>query len=298
MRRIRILSIVIFLITAAAFCLYKRDQISGRDQSGPEITMDSEEIEVPCSASQQDILKGVQAEDKQDGDVTSSLMIETMSNFIEKGRRNITLAAFDSASNVTKATRTVIYTDYHSPRFALKSPLRFPVNTQDILSDMSVTDMLDGDLTGNIKISSEYTIMTDEPDVYPMVFSVSNSAGDVSKLQANVEIYNPSDENRNPQFTLSEYLVYTEPGQKLDPWEYVESITVNGIQYERSGSVLRDPKPRDNQKLVSISKGDVKIEDDVDYNTPGSYEIVYRYTDPDDAEEKEGHIRLIVVVSE
>lgn len=298
MKKLRILSIIVFLIAAVSFGLYKSDQLARKDHKGPEISMDSEEISVSCSATPQELLAGVHAMDNRDGDVSSSLMVETMSNFIEKGRRTMTLAAFDSANNVTKATRTVVYTDYHSPQFALTEPLRFSVNTQNILGTLSASDMIDGDLTGNIKISSEYTVTEDEPGIYPMVFTVSNSAGDVSRLQVNIEIYDPADESRNPRFELSDYLVYTQPGQKLDPWEYVQTITVNGTEYKRDGSVLRDPRPRENQELVSISKGEVKIEDDVDYDTPGTYEIIYRYTNPDDTDEKEGHIRLIVVVSE
>ena len=51
-------------------------------------------------------------------------MVEELSNFIEKGRRQATVAAFDSDNNVTKTVREVIYEDYVSPRFALAEPLR------------------------------------------------------------------------------------------------------------------------------------------------------------------------------
>ena len=298
MRKLRILSIIVFLIAVVSFGLFKRDQLAAKDRKGPEITMDSEEIEVSCSADAGQLLSGVHAMDNRDGDVTSTLMVESMSNFLEKGRRNITLAAFDSSNNVTKATRTIVYTDYQSPRFALTEPLRFPVKTQNILGTLSASDVLDGDLTGNIKISSEYSITEDEPGEYPMVFTVANSAGDVSKLGVNMEIYDAAEESRNPQFELSDYLVYTQPGKKLDPWDYVQKITVNGTEYVRYGNTLRDQNPRENQEPAAISKGDVRIEDDVDYDTPGTYEIVYRYAADKNTEDREGHIRLIVVVSE
>lgn len=298
MKKIRILSIIIFLIAAATFGVYKNQEKVRIDRRGPEITMDKEKIKVSCSAGQEELLEGVEAVDDKDGDVSDSLLVESISNFVKAGRREITIAAFDSSNNVTKATRTVVYKNYHSPRFALVEPLRFPLKTQDILGTLSVQDVLDGDLTGNIKISSEYSVTEDEVGIYPMVFSVSNSAGDVVQLPVNIEIYDPSKDSRNPQFELSEYLVYTKPGEALNPWDYVQMLTVNGIEYERGeDGILYDPKPKQKQKRVSIAPEEVVIEDNVDYNTPGTYEIIYRFTDPDDEDEKEGHIRLIVVVS-
>lgn len=299
MKKIRILSIIIFFIAIVSFGLYRKQEQASRDRKSPEITMDSEEIEVPCSAAREDLLAGIQAMDNRDGDVSDTLLVETMSNFIEKGRRKITVAAFDSSNNVAKASRTVIYTDYHSPRFALEEPLRFQLKTQSLMGTLSAKDVLDGDLTGNIKISSEYSVTEDEAGIYPMVFTVSNSAGDVVQLPVNIEIYDPSRDSRNPQFELSEYLVYTTPGTAINPWDYVQKMTVNGIEYERGeDGILYDPKPKKNQKRLSIAPEEVVIDENADYNTPGTYEIVYHFTDPEDEDEKEGHIRLIVVVSE
>lgn len=299
MKKIRILSIIIFVIAAASFGVYKRQEQVNVDRKGPEIIMDNKKIKVSCSDGQEKLLSGIRALDNRDGDVSDSLLVESMSNFIKKGRRKITIAAFDSSNNVTKVTRTLVYSDYHSPKFALEEPLRFQTKTQDILGTLSAEDVLDGDLTGNIKISSEYSVKADEPGIYPMVFSVSNSAGDVVKLLANIEINDPAKENRNPQFELSQYLVYTAPGIVLNPWDYVQKITADGIEFERGeDGILYDPKPRDNQKRVAITPEEVVIEDNVDYNTPGNYEIIYHFTASEDQDEKEGRIRLIVVVSE
>lgn len=299
MKKIRILSIIIFLAAIASFAAYKKQEEVKQDRKGPEITMDSKEISVSCSAGPKDLLAGVQAMDNRDGDVSDTLLVETMSNFIEKGRRQITIAAFDSSNNVTKATRTVVYKDYHSPRFSLEEPFRFPLKTQDILGTLSAEDVLDGDLTGNIKISSEYSVTEDEVGIYPMVFSVANSAGEVVQLPANIEIYDPSKDSRNPQFELSDYLVYTAPGVPLNPWDYVQQITAGGIEFKRAeDGILYDPKPKERQKRTAITPEEVVIEENVDYNTVGVYEIIYHFTDPEDEDEKEGKIRLIVVVSE
>ena len=102
MRRTRIFSIIVFVAALAGFGLYKFQAFRTSDQVGPKITMDEESITVSVQAGEDELLAGIEAVDKRDGDVTGSLLVESMSNFIDKGRRKITVAAFDSGSNVTK----------------------------------------------------------------------------------------------------------------------------------------------------------------------------------------------------
>ena len=271
MSRTRIFSILVFAAALAVFGIYKYQEFKTTDQVGPRITMDQESITVSVNAGEEELLSGIQAVDKRDGDVSESLLIESMSNFIEKGRRKITVAAFDSGSHVTKASREIIYSDYQSPRFSLSAPLRFPIGTQDILSGMDVTDVLDGSLTDKIKISTDYSINTGTPGDYPMFFTVVNSAGDVVNLPVTVQIYDPAEERMKPQIELSEYLVYAAAGSPINPAAYVREITGEGA-----------------------SRENLLISQEIDYNTPGVYEVTYQVT----GEGGTGMTRLIVVVSE
>lgn len=271
MSRTRIFSILVFIAALAVFGIYKYQDFKTTDQVGPRITMDQESITVSVNAGEEELLSGIQAVDKRDGDVSGSLLIESMSNFIEKGRRKITVAAFDSGSHVTKASREIIYSDYQSPRFSLREPLRFPVGTQDILSGMDVTDVLDGNLTDKIKISSDYSINTGTPGDYPMLFTVVNSAGDVVNLPVTVQIYDPVAEQQKPQIELTDYLIYVPVGSSVDPAGYVQEITGEGAGWEN-----------------------LQISQQIDYNTPGVYEVTYQVT----GEGGIGMTRLIVVVSE
>lgn len=295
MIRIRILSIIIFVIAVGVFAGLKLYNFINGDYAGPQISMDEESITVSCEADEKELLKGIQAKDAKDGDVTDSLVVETASNFIEEGRRKITVAAFDSDNHITKASREVIYNDYRSPRFRLEEPLKFPLNTEDIMEGISVTDVLDGDITGNIKISSEYTLDSSEAGDYPMEFTVSNSVGDVVKLPVTVQIYDPAEEAGCPEIELSDYLVYTKKGKKLNLWDYVEKITLNGREYERGeDNILRDSAAAEGAENNTISEEDVDIKDVVDYNTAGVYEVTYEITTENG---KTGSIRLIVVVN-
>lgn len=293
MRKIRFLSIAIFLSALTAFGAYKFYNVKNKDLAGPKITMNEETVTVSVGVAEDELLAGVTAEDKKDGDVTDSLLVESMSNFVEKGRRMITIAAFDSDNHVTKTTREVIYSDYHSPRLSLEKPLKFQLNETNILSGVSVEDVLDGDLTANIKISGDYYIRADQEGEYPVVLSVANSAGDVAEFPVTVQIYTPSGE---PEILLSEYLVYTAPGAAVNPWDYVQQITIGGIDYVRDEEgVLRDPNPGENQDRTLIAQEEIQIGHNIDYNTPGVYEIIYQISEENG---KSGSVRLIVVVSE
>lgn len=297
MKKLRLLSIILFIAAVVVFGLYKNQQINSKDNQAPEITMDSDTLQVSCQASDEELLKGITASDSKDGDVTGSLLIESISNFVDKWSREMTIVAFDSDNHASKVQRRITYTDYSSPTFSLKEPLRFPVNTSDIMGTLTCQDVLDGDLTGKIKMSSEYYVQADTAGEYPMVYQVSNSAGDVQKLPVTVEIYDPSSENQKPQFQLSEYLVYTTVGNVLNPWDYVQQIILGGIKYQRSeDGVLRDPNPSENQERTAITSEEVSITNQADYNTAGVYEIIYRITDDSGRESVTGSVRLIVVV--
>lgn len=324
MKFIRFLSVLIFVASVVLFGKYKEEAMKNEDTMSPVITMDSETITVNSSADRGVLLEGVTAKDQQDGDVSDSLIVESMSNFIEKGRRTITIAAFDSSNNISKVTREVIYSDYISPKFSLDEPCSFPLDTQNMLQSIEAADELDGDLTSRIKMSTEYYVQVDKPGLYPMVFTVANSAGDVSKLPVTIEIYDPLIKASQPEIVLSEYLIYIDKSENIQPWDYVEEIHARGREYLRSeeDDALHDEeleaqfeKEKTSKSKVdykfTITSEELQIENNVNVDTPGTYEIIYQYdASIEDEEEKDeeksaeeieksiGTVRLIVVVNE
>lgn len=296
MKKVQILSLIIFAVSVAVFGAYKVHSLANSDSVGPKIEMDQYTISVSSSATEEELLAGVTAADQKDGDVTDTLIVEKMGNFIENGRREITIAAFDSNNHITKSSREVVYTDYRAPQFSLTAPLKFPVGTSNVLAYMSANDVLDGSLTENIKISGEYTVTVDEPGDYPMLFTVSNSAGDVSSLPVTVTIYDGAEEAKKPQITLSQYIVYTTPGVAVNPWDYVLAIQIDKRLYERGeDGILRDASPAEGQIRTEVRPEEVAITQNFDYNAPGIYEVTYQIADADG---NVGSMRLIVVVSE
>lgn len=107
MKKLRILSIIVFVAAAVSFGMYRNEQINSKDNQAPKITMKKDSIKVSCDADQKKLLKGIKAKDSKDGDVTDSLIIESISNFTKNKTRTMTVVAFDSDNHATKATRKV-----------------------------------------------------------------------------------------------------------------------------------------------------------------------------------------------
>lgn len=290
MRRLRVISIIIFIFALSIFGLYKFKMRDGVDSKGPEITMDSETISVSVNDDEKRILSGITAMDEKDGDVTDSLIVETYSNFVEKGRRNVTIAAFDKNNHVTKVSRELVYSDYHSPRFNLSAALRFPLNTEDIFKYISADDVLDGNLTSKIKVASGETVKSDMAGLYTLTFSVANSAGDVSELPVTVEIYDATKEYNTPTISLTNYIVYVNKSAEINPWSYVNGVSIGSYEYTKDENNVLVSKASNAKK---ISESDFVIDNQVDYNTAGVYEIVYSMTSEN---QYTGSVRLVVVV--
>lgn len=286
MGKIRRFSVVLFVVAVICFAAIECYDRFFVDQSGPVITMDSKSITVPADADEAQLLKGITATDKTDGDVTDGIVLEGMGNFIDGNTRKMTVAAVDSDGHVTKASREVIYEKYEAPKFRLKKSLKFAVGVTDILENLRASDVLDGSLTDQIKISSKYSLKVDEPGDYPMLFTVTNSAGDVSKLKATVTICTAADMQYLPDVRLTEYLVYTD-GQQLAPREYIKSLVINDVKYQREGDLLAASDG------TTIPVSDISIDSNVNYHKNGCYEITYRYGTK---ETGKGETRLIVVV--
>ena len=293
MRLLRRLSVLLLLVSAALCGAYYYYFEMNKDVTRPVISMEESSVVVSVDATEEELLKGITATDDVDGDVSDSLFVEKLDNFSTEGTRKMTVVAFDSAGNVSKATREISYSDYASPQFQLDEALRFPVGTSDILSSLSAEDVLGADLSERVKVTGRYTMSSTAGD-YPMEFSVANDAGDVSYLTATVTLYDTVTEASKPTIGLKEYIVYTRVGQKITARDYLDSLIVQRISYKRSGNFfVPETKLGDYSTLPdTIDVSDVKVSDTVDYNTPGSYEITYEYTYNDYT----GTVRLIVVV--
>ena len=293
MRYLRIISVALLLIATLTFGVCRYYYNIAIDSKPPVISMESESIKVSVEDPEEALLAGITVTDNRDGDVTDSLFVEKMDNFTTFGTRQYAVVACDKAGNISKATRELVYTDYRKPQFSLSEPLRFPLGTTGIVTNIGAKDVIEGDINSQVRVTGAHSMSNIAGD-YPMEFAVTNEAGDTSTITATVTLYDIAAENVKPKIELKDYLVYASRTEKVRVTDYVKSMKLGNVEYIHRGSALV-PK---NERFVSntmpeeIALSKLHISDGVDYSNPGTYEIVYEYT----FEGETGTVRLIVVV--
>ncbi len=302
LRRSSCLVLMIFAVSFSVYTAYNLKIRLTEDKEGPVIHMETTELSVSVKDGDEVLLKDVTAIDEKDGDVSDSLVIESISEFVAENERYVNYAAFDSDNHVTKISRKIIYTDYEPIRFTLHAPLRFSVSSSanEILRVVGANDCIDGNISDAVDFSDTSNILLSQASDYQVVFEVSNSAGDRQQLPATVTIYKTSDVNNVPQIELKEYLVYTEKGKSLDPKSYLDKVTYSRLEYEvvQSNGTFASAESgisANERENPTVSYDQFVIYDNVDYQTPGVYEIQYSL---EDNNSNKGSVNLIVVVEE
>lgn len=286
LRKTRVFVILFFLISVLVFGGYYIMHAVTTDRTVPVIEMNSDTVTVSVEGGDEAILEGITAIDEKDGDITNDLFIEYRSDFKdEKGCFDVTVAVADKDNHVAKAERTVIYSDYKSPQFKLSNPLKFQTirdNLDDlnIASSLSATDMIDGNISNRIKISSDYFINESTVGDYPMEFIVTNSMGDTVKLPVTVTIYSAADETGLPEISLSDYLLNVPAGSSADINALIKQIKYHNEIYRigDDGNFYNGEFDADGNPEMFDSSS-ITIDTDVDWNTPGVYEAKITITD-------------------
>ncbi len=220
--KLLIFSVVAFVLVTMAFIAYLWYSRVSAKNDAPIITCASKELHVNVDATKEDLLTGVTAMDAEDGDLTSKVLIGSVSAFMEKGKCEITYAVFDSGKKGATAVRTLYYNDYHSPRFTLSDDLIYQAGeTINPLRLIKAYDCIDGDITNRISMSW----LDSDASSRVAEFRVINSMGDVSTLVANITTTEKATQN-TPVIKLKNYIMYVEKGEMIDPLAQIASITV------------------------------------------------------------------------
>lgn len=275
MKEIRITVLVLFLLSMAAYLGYRYYEEHTKDLYGPAISFQEESIVVSVSADESELLEGVQAIDDNDGDVTESLMVESISDLIGEGKRIITYVAFDSGTNISKREREIIYSDYTSPRFSASKPLRFVVGEgSNIINSLMALDCIDGDISDKIRYEEpEFNFGKSEGE-YPIEFQVTNSVGDTSRLPVNLIFYyaNVPNKDRIPEIVLAEYITYIKRGDSFDARSYIKGVRIGNHEY------MFDDFDSGEDNIEIKLKKDIRITSNLNRELPGIYSIEYALT--------------------
>ena len=241
---------VVVLLCGSYGAFLVMNQRFGKTGEFPVIEVSNEALEVSVKAKEKTLLQGIKAFDKEDGDISSKVFIESISEFDDQDYRTITYGVFDSDDNLTRASRKLKYNDYEKPEFDLNKALcLYYIDDESTMKEaIRAKSKVDGD------ISSKITMQNDSVNNNYFTFSVKDSCGGESEIKLKAEIL-----NTKPQIEieLSDYLIKVEKGTDIDPKSYIENITYMGIEDD------------------SLSY-DVKVTDNYDPDKEGMYEFIYR----------------------
>ncbi|MBR2869472.1 MAG: DUF5011 domain-containing protein [Clostridia bacterium] len=272
MKWLQRITLVVFATVLVAFIVFSVIDRMTTDNTMPVITLDSEEIEISVKDGKETLLRGVSAFDGKDGDITDEVLVESISKFIKPGVFSVTYAVADEDNHVSKAMRTVRYTDYKPPEFYMKRALVYSVDEAlDIKAAVGARDCIDGDISDRVTIvATDYVQNT--VGVFTVSLQVSNSMGHMIYLDVTVHV--EGNETMAPEIQLKNSLIYIKKGEEPVFEDYIGDVTVNGVLMKDYG---------------------LMISTNFDTNTPGTYNVHY-YVNTNEG--YEGHSILTVVVEE
>lgn len=275
------ISLMLIILFIAALTGYRTVGRLRSDNKAPVIAMDGQPLELSSGEPRSALLQGVSASDNIDGDVTDTLVVESVRLMHSDGTVNVTYAAFDASGNVAKASREVRFNDYESPKFSLSRPLLFTQNNSyDILSIIQAEDMLDGNISHRIRATVLDEVSAGYAGTHDVQFRVTNSLGDTVELVLPVEVYTPG--VFEADLSLTEYLIYVKQGDSFNARSYLDRFTLGRETTDLSRGIP------EGMKLLVSGK--------VDTGVPGVYVVDYEVTGEQGNQVYTAYSRLIVVV--
>lgn len=251
MRTLKTILIICLVLVTAAFAAGQVYSRVVTDTVPPVITLDSDSITVSVEDGRDALLRGVTASDAKDGDLTGQIIVSGVSKLISNNTAKVSYMVFDKAGNMASATRYVVYSDYHRPRFMLITPLVYSLGeTVSITGRLQAQDAVDGDITSSIRVHSSDIISSTE-GVYNLTLQVINSLGDTAQVTLPVTIRAEAD--GDSAVKLRRYLVYVGLGDNFEPRNYIESVSAGSVS-------------------------DVRIDSNVDTQSAGCYLVTYTVT--------------------
>ncbi len=203
-----------------------------------------------------DYLDGVSATDKEDGDLTSAIIVDDSKVDLTKvGSYDLTYSVTDSDGNTTTKTITVDVLSNEHPEINGTKDLSVLANTTiDYLDGVSATDKEDGDLTSAIIVDDSKVDLT-KVGSYDVTYSVTDSDGNTTTKTVIVDVLS----NEHPEINGTNDITI-KLGEKAD---FVTGVSASDKE--------------DGDLTSTIVVDDSKV----DYNKTGDYNVTYSVTDKD-----------------
>ena len=262
MKKLKIVSIFVFILSAILFGGYVAKEKVAKDSTGPVITMDSDSIAVSINDGREALLRGVTASDAGDGDITASVHVT-------------------------------------APVLTLSKNLAYPAGTTNLVDGFTAQDCWGQDITSEIRVLFTESKNVRLAGFYPARVKVIDSTGGSFELPVNYEIYVAQAYNKLPALTLDNYLLYINKGEPFNALDHLNNVTINGAKYtpvEEDGTYgVVEEYEKGQERTIDLNR--FTVSGDVDTNTPGCYEVSVSLQDSV-YETGTGTVRMYVVVKE
>ena len=240
--------IMIILIGGYGYFLYLYEQKD--TNTAPKIEFETSHLELSVKDDASRLLEGVSAYDREDGNLTADIIVDSVSVFDNEKNRTVRYVVFDKGNKAAEASRTISYTDYTAPKLQFNSSLIQDTITVSKINKMAgATSCVDGDISNNVEVKLG---MLEENEII-LKLSVQDSTGTEEKLSI---VYEYDRNVYKTKICLNEYLMYLPVGQVYD-----FNTNISGIQ-------------QGNAEVPALLEF-VTIDSNVDFQTPGIYEVYY-----------------------
>ena len=246
----RWISIILMFVLIAGYIAFLYYYEKEDTNEAPQIIFEETHLELSVSDDSSRLMEGVRAIDKEDGELTSEVMIDSISAFDGKKNRTVRYVVFDKENKATQASRTISYVDYQPPKILIKDSLtQSTISVAKINKMMEAVSCVDGDISNNVEVN----IGKLQDNEVVLKIHTYDSTGTESNLSVVLEY----DRNTYPvKIRLREYALYVPAGEIYDLKQNVQEILLGN-------------------QVISKYNEMIQIEGEVDFNTPGIYEVYY-----------------------
>ena len=213
----------------------------------PEITATDKSI---VQGTKLDLLAGVTATDKEDGDLTKSIKVTGTVDKDKVGTYEITYSVTDSKNVTVEKTITITVTENKKPVINATNKTITKGQDFDPFKDVTATDEEDGNLTSSIKVTGE--VNKDLEGIYKITYSVTDSYNQTVTKEIEVTVV----KNQLPVITAKNQEIYQ--GDTFDP---------------KANVTATDAEDGDLTSTIGI------VENTVDTTKIGEYKVIYKVVD-------------------
>ncbi len=254
------IAIIMVIICAAMAAVVIQLRIN-TDQKAPEITFDDSEITYRDGMSYSELLEGVTAYDDEEGDVTDSLAVESVSPVDDK-EAVVIYVAKDSKNNLVKQKRVIPY-DYQEPDETEEE--KTPGEEETVEEEGANIDNILPEDTQAVSEEGDAAVV---PEPSPAL-SEEDAAKEEQEALADAM---PAG---SPRIYLTDYVVHVSVGTTVDRLSYVKDIT------------------DDADDIYDLYRK-IQIEGDLNTAAAGTYECKYYVIDSNGNQSNAALLKFIV----